>query len=1263
MKNPSDRETEATVEVPSLSGARRAAPPPSLQSLMDQLRSAPRAAVSTLLRADQRKRWLRGERLLTETYLGQLPVIQDDHETAIDLIFGEIGLREEHGEDPKEEEYLRRFPHFETPLKRQFMLNRALDGNSLLGDGPGLTLEVPPPAEPGDLTTTDMPQPGALRADGSGGKPAVLQPVRGKSTDHHVELPETIANLNMPSTKIGVRGPATGAKAGPPNVKVPGYDILSELGRGGMGVVYKAQQLGLKRLVALKMILAGSHASPQDMARLHAEAEAVARLQHPNIVQIHEVGKLDDLPYLSLEYVEGGCLVDKINGTPMPNLRATCIVERLAQAMHYAHQRGIVHRDLKPGNILLAPVKLLSTSSLGSNPGLGAVDLELGTPKITDFGLAKSMEGDARITHSGAIVGTPSYMAPEQAAGQAQHIGPRTDVYSLGAILYELLTGRPPFRAATAVDTILLVLSEEPVPPSRLNPNVPRDLENICLMCLQKDPARRYQTALALAEDLCAFREGRPVTARPIGLWERSVKLARRHPGVAASVSVVLLISVVAFTLVTWQWHSARQARDQAEQALVETELARQEEEKQRLEKEGALQQAQLHLYFNRIALAEREWAANDVLGVLRLLDNAPEKLRHWEWDYLKRLCQGGLFSLDGKDCVAISPDGNWLASAAGSTVKVWDLATRKEVFADKPKGEHGSRVNQVAFSGDSKLVASASDDETIKIWQVPQGTCTLTLQRSKVPDAPPMPMKVLALHPEGKWLACAGDGDAIYLWDLMRPKQEPLSFAGHTEKITCLAFTPDGKQLVSGSADKSLKLWGLDGQTLRSFGGHLAEVNGLALSRDGQLLASASSDKTVRLWDPASGQELRVLRGHASTVHGVAFSPGNQLASCSGDSLKPGEIKLWEPATGEELNTFRWATQTVTGVVFSPDGKRLISADNQAVMIWDAANALESRSLRLPRKKRIDNEPEDDGAIVMAVAFDPRGKTVASAGYDNRATLWDVATEQVLHFCDGHGDSINALCYSPDGKHFATASDDRTVRVWNSDTGLEVFTLSGHSTQVLSVVYSPDGKLIASAGYTPLKGGEVRLWDARTGKELRVLSTALVSTLAFSADGKRLAGGATNPFRLIVWDVATGQASITLDSFFPISATAFSPDGRWLVAAGGSIKEGIIKLWDVNAGKEHPSIRTRTGRVGSVTFSPDGRRILAATWDRTLRLFDPETGVEVLTMRGHTDSVNGVAFSSDGCRVASASSDKTVRLWDATPAKGPSPAAKPASR
>jgi predicted Ser/Thr protein kinase len=297
----------------------------------------------------------------------------------------------------------------------------------------------------------------------------------------------------------------TTASAAP--VNIPGYEVLGELGRGGMGVVYKARQIGLNRLVALKMILAGEHAGPQEKARFRLEAEAVARLQHPGIVQIYDIGEQEGRPYFSLEFVDGGSLAQQLDGTPLPVWEAARLTKALARAVHHAHQRGIVHRDLKPANVLLTAE---------------------GTPKITDFGLAKLLGTEGQ-TQSGAVVGTPSYMAPEQAGGKKKLIGPATDVYALGAILYELLTGRPPFRADTPLDTLLQVMSEEPVPPSRLHDGVPRRLETICLKCLRKDPAQRYANAEALAEDLRRFLAGEPIQARPMTRWEKTVRLVKRQ--------------------------------------------------------------------------------------------------------------------------------------------------------------------------------------------------------------------------------------------------------------------------------------------------------------------------------------------------------------------------------------------------------------------------------------------------------------------------------------------------------------------------------------------------------------------------------------------------------------------------------------------------------------------------------------------------------------------------------------------------------------
>ncbi len=301
---------------------------------------------------------------------------------------------------------------------------------------------------------------------------------------------------------------------------VPGYEILGELGRGGMGVVYKARQLSLKRTVAVKMILAGSFAGPRELARFRTEAVAVARLQHPNIVQVYEVGDLKGCPYFSLEYVPGGSLAEHLDGKPWPARRAARLVETLARAVNHAHRQGIVHRDLKPANVLVGQEEI---------------------PKITDFGLAKQLDSEAGLTPSDAVLGTPSYMAPEQANGKYKRVGPAADIYSLGAILYELLTGRPPFEADTPLDTIMQVVSEEPVPPRVLRPKLARDLETVCLKCLHKQPERRYRSARALAEDLHRFVSAEPIRAKPVRAWDVAVKWVRRNRLVAILIAVLLL--------------------------------------------------------------------------------------------------------------------------------------------------------------------------------------------------------------------------------------------------------------------------------------------------------------------------------------------------------------------------------------------------------------------------------------------------------------------------------------------------------------------------------------------------------------------------------------------------------------------------------------------------------------------------------------------------------------------------------------------------
>jgi serine/threonine protein kinase len=414
-------------------------------------------------------------------------------------------------------------------------------------------------------------------------------------------LREQLADLHLlyrASRPAPARPPAPASPG-----SIPGYEILGELGRGGMGVVYQARQVLLNRVVALKVLLAGAHAGGEALARFRAEAEAAARLQHPHIVQIHEVGEHDGRPYLVLEYIDGGSLKHQLDGTPQPARPAARLVELLARAVHHAHQQGVIHRDLKPANILLQEeisrkgAKDAKDESDGqplvakppATPLRGCASAAL-VPKITDFGLAKKLDIDEGQTRTGAILGTPSYMAPEQAEGRTREVGPAVDMYALGAILYELLTGRPPFKAQTPLETLLQVQHDEPVPPRRLQPRVPRDLETICLKCLHKNPHKRYATAEDLAQDLRRFGEGQPIQARPTPVWERAVKWARRRPTAAALVGVITLAALALLVVGVWSNRALVEAAQREHRKAEEANSQRAAAEKER--KHAAAQQA-----------------------------------------------------------------------------------------------------------------------------------------------------------------------------------------------------------------------------------------------------------------------------------------------------------------------------------------------------------------------------------------------------------------------------------------------------------------------------------------------------------------------------------------------------------------------------------------------------------------------------------------------------------------------------------------------
>jgi WD40 repeat protein len=1013
------------------------------------------------------------------------------------------------------------------------------------------------------------------------------------------------------------------------------FQIRREVGRGTFGVVYLAYDPHVGREVALKIARADALADPRMRERFRREAQAAGRLDHPHIVPVHDADEAGSVCFIVSAYCPGCTLAECLSKRkePLSIREAAGLIATLALAVQHAHDRGVLHRDLKPANVLLQ----MADGSTRGEPNAeqrmersANFDLQSATPKIADFGLAKFfVEPGGSGTESGAVVGTPNYMAPEQAGGRSKEISPATDVYGLGAILYELLTGRVPFQGETTLDTLLAVRTEEPVSPSRLRRGLPRDLETICLKAMAKRPVQRYATARQMAEDLQRYLNGQPIEARPVSIWERGLAWMRRKPGAAALVGVSGLAALALVGVVVGTWYNGR-LRAALQEAEEQRTIANQQREEAHAQRARAEAQEEKSLYFGGMEAAYQAWQEGKlglallVLNYWQPIAEGPSGLSGWELYYLRSLCHKDFHSLKGNRdlvSVAVSPDGRLVAAASWvNVVHLWDRVTGKQVGTFTG---HRSEVQQVVFSPDGGCLASAGSDGTVRIWQIPTGNEIRTLEASTEP------VRSVAFSPDGRYLIAGGWDKLVRLWDTSDWRQR-YALVGHTAPIMKMTFSPDGRRIASVSHDRTVRLWDVaSGRQIQTFTGHSLQVSGIAFSPDGQTLASSSEDETIRLWDLATGTGRWTLTGHKAWVYDVAFNPdGRRLVSAGFDNT----VRLWDAQNGHELCMLVGHTAGACSVTFCADGRWLLSSSfDGTVKFWDTESSSQEYRSFLGHR----------GPVVRAV-FTPDGRHFVSAGRDGTARLWDLASGQQIRAFRHQTKEAWGLALSPDGRQLATAGFDGSVKLWDVATGQLLRTLLGHQGHVVSVTFSPDGRRLASGSHD----STVKLWDAENGQEIYTLRghAARVEAIAFSPDGRLLVSASMDK-TLRLWDVETGQERHTLSGHVQgVVSVAFSPDGRQLVSGGA---DATVRFWDPATGQE---VRGHPGHVGAIVglaFTPDGKRLATASQDKTIKILEAARGHPIITLRGATSPVNAVAFSPDGRQLLSSSADGTIRLWD----------------
>ncbi|MBI3723291.1 protein kinase [bacterium] len=1005
--------------------------------------------------------------------------------------------------------------------------------------------------------------------------------------------------------------------------------VLSELGKGGMGAVYRVWDARLRRLVALKTILPTSEGGKDALERFSREAEAIARLRHPSIVSIHETGDIGGTRFLAMDLIEGSTLDRKLAGKDrLPLTKAIEALRDVARAVHYAHEQGVVHRDLKPQNII--------------------IDAS-GRAYVLDFGLARVRGSGARVTKTGATLGTPAYMPPEQAGERAAEADERSDVYSLGATLYHVLTGRPPFEGATEYNVIVALHTKDPVPPGALNRRVAGDLDTIAMRCLEKDPARRYPTSGELADELDRYLAGEPIHARPISTVARFLRRARRNKLLTGVVVAALSAVVAAGGFSARALASLSREREQRRQ----DELDRERQDARTQREEAARQTAQARRQTARLledraarALGEGRFREAAVLAARSIgFGDTPAAratsflAREGPWRRSTSLPTPATSLYR----VVVSPDGSRIA--AGTTegfLVVLDAETGKALLA--LDSGHKAQIDAMAFSPDGRLLATSSTHgHSIHVRDVASGSVVakIVAPLARVP----LPPRGVAWSPDGARLAVGFGGNATGHLGIFDPATgETIAFleAAHENWTNAVAWSPDGKEIATSSVDRTLRIWE---PTLtkppRTLVGHENGVNAVAYSPDGLLLASVSHDHTVRIWDAASGRERERerLRGHTEQVGSLAWCPkGSRLASGSMD----GTVRIWDLDGG--ATAVLTAARPVSDVAWSADGKRVVAATGaHDLKVWDAPAGVATVAFRAHR------------AELAVFAWSPDGRRLATGSFDQTVRIWEAATGKLETTLEHVPTWLTSLAWSPDGKRVAIASNasDPPFQVVELASGRPPFRLEHAALRCAA--FGPDGRFLATCG----KEG-VKLREVGSCAEVAVLQAASeeeTRTVAWSPDSKRLLAGS------VVFDVERRAELLRLERVGgqPPAAARFDSRGERIAAL---CQERSIRIFDARTGRAGAEVARHPAKISTFSWSASGRWIAFGGVDGAVRLqaVEPPAGSdgpgEPATLGVHADSLVAVAFAPADDRLACVSRDGVVRILPVDRAiSGPDPA------